>query len=193
VTAVVFDVGETLVDETRGWERAADAVGVPRFTLRGVLGGLAARGEPHTDVWRILGVDAPDATVAPGHSELYDDALPALGALRSAGLRLGAAGNMPAAFEALVQPLVDVIGSSQRWGVDKPAPAFFARIAEEMGVAPGEIAYVGDRVDNDVLPARAAGMMAIHVRRGPWGYLQEPPQDVPSVQSLDEVLELVRG
>jgi hypothetical protein len=33
VTAVVFDVGETLVDETGMWEeRAADAAGVPRFT-----------------------------------------------------------------------------------------------------------------------------------------------------------------
>jgi HAD superfamily hydrolase (TIGR01509 family) len=193
VKAVVFDVGETLVDETRGWERAADAVGVPRFTLMGVLGGLAARGEPHTEVWRILDVEAPGAAVAPGHSELYDDALPALGALRAAGFRLGAAGNMPAAFEALLQPLVDVIGSSQRWGVDKPSPAFFARIAEEMGVAPQEIAYVGDRVDNDVLPARSAGMMAIHVRRGPWGHLNEPPDDVASVRSLGEVLELVGG
>ncbi len=40
MTAVVFDVGETLVDETGMWERAADAAGVPRFTLMGVLGGL---------------------------------------------------------------------------------------------------------------------------------------------------------
>src|SRR5205814_314498 len=55
VTAVVFDVGETLVDETAMWERAADACGVPRFTLMGVLGGLAARGEDHRRVWSLLG------------------------------------------------------------------------------------------------------------------------------------------
>ena len=48
VKAVVFDVGETLIDETGLWERAADAAGVPRFTLMGVLGGLAARGERHS-------------------------------------------------------------------------------------------------------------------------------------------------
>jgi HAD superfamily hydrolase (TIGR01509 family) len=193
VKAVVFDVGETLVDETRGWERAADAVGVPRFTLMGVLGGLAARGEPHTEVWRILGLDEPPVTVAPGHSELYDDALPALRTLRTAGLRVGAAGNMPAAFEELLRPHVDAIGSSQRWGVNKPEPAFFARIAEELDTPAEEIAYVGDRVDNDVLPAREAGMMAIHIRRGPWAHLHETPEGVPSVRSLDEVLELVRG
>jgi len=193
VKAVVFDVGETLVDETRSWERLADAAGVPRFTLMGVLGGLAARGEAHSDVWRILGVDAPETDLAPGHSELYDDALPTLAALHAAGLRVGVAGNMPAAFEELLRPHVDAIGSSGRWGVTKPSAEFFARIAEEMDAAPAEIAYVGDRVDNDILPALAAGMMAIHVRRGPWAHLHEPPEDVPAVRSLDEVLELVRG
>ena len=55
--AVFFDVGETLVDETRMWERAADEVGVSRFTLMGVLGGLAARGEPHARTWEILEVE----------------------------------------------------------------------------------------------------------------------------------------
>jgi len=39
-------------------------------------------------------------------------------------------------------------------------------------LAAAELAYVGDRVDNDVLPAAAAGMVAVHVRRGPWGRLQ---------------------
>ncbi|MDX6448772.1 MAG: hypothetical protein QOD08_1235, partial [Gaiellaceae bacterium] len=48
--AVVFDVGETLFDETGIWERAADGAGVPRFTFMGVLGGLAARGEHHDRV-----------------------------------------------------------------------------------------------------------------------------------------------
>ena len=38
-----------------------------------------------------------------------------------------------------------------------------------------ELAYVGDRVDNDVLPAAAAGLVAVHVRRGPWGRLQRTP------------------
>ncbi len=36
--AVVFDVGETLVDETRYWDEWADWLGVPRFTFFAVLG-----------------------------------------------------------------------------------------------------------------------------------------------------------
>jgi hypothetical protein len=44
------------------WERAADAAGVPRFTLMGVLGGLAARGEHHDRVWELLGVEHAAST-----------------------------------------------------------------------------------------------------------------------------------
>ena len=56
-----------------------------------------------------------------------------------------------------------------------------------MGVAPEKIAYVGDRVDNDVGPALAAGMVGVHIRRGPWGYLQEPPAGAIRIRSLDEL------
>jgi len=66
---------------------------------------------------------------------------------------------------------VDVVASSERWGVEKPSPAFFARVAEAAGVDCAAIAYVGDRLDNDVMPARAAGMFTVFVRRGPWGHL----------------------
>ena len=42
--AVVFDAGETLIDETRTWEAVADAAGIPRFTFMAALGGLIAAG-----------------------------------------------------------------------------------------------------------------------------------------------------
>ena len=68
-----------------------------------------------------------------------------------------------------------MISSSDTLGVRKPDLRFFDHIVELAGCLPGEVAYVGDRVDNDVLPALAAGLVAIHVRRGPWGRLQRTP------------------
>jgi HAD superfamily hydrolase (TIGR01509 family) len=185
VKAVVFDVGETLVDETAMWERAADAAGVPRFTLMGVLGGLAARGAHHGDAWALLGVEQPATTWEP--ADFYPDALRAIERLRSVGLRVGAVGNTPAQTEDVLREHVDVLGSSERWGVAKPEPAFFQRIVAETGFDPEEIAYVGDRVDNDVEPALAAGMVAVHVRRGPWGHLHQPPPAAVRICSLDEL------
>ena len=185
--AVVFDVGETLIDETGMWERAADVVGVPRFTLMGVLGGLAARGEHHSKVWSMLGVDSPASTWR--QADFYPDALPCLRRLRSAGLRVGAAGNVPLGSEEPLREHVDFVGSSGLWGVEKPAPEFFGRLTAETGFETEEIAYVGDRVDNDVELSLAAGMVAVHIRRGPWGLLHEPPSASIRIESLDELPE----
>jgi FMN phosphatase YigB (HAD superfamily) len=185
VTAVVFDVGETLVDETRNWERAADACGVPRFTLMALVGASIERGESHRRPFELLGVEPPRDSFL--HDQLYPDALPCLRALRERGLLVGAVGNMAVDHEAMIQPHVDFVGSSERWGVEKPSPAFFARVVSEAGRPAAEIAYVGDRVDNDVCPALDAGMVAVHVKRGPWGYLYEAPPEAIRIESLDEL------
>ncbi|HET7182253.1 MAG TPA: HAD family hydrolase, partial [Candidatus Limnocylindrales bacterium] len=66
----------------------------------------------------------------------------------------------------------EFIGTSAGWGIEKPAPAFFDRIARELALPPHAIAYVGDRLDNDVRPSKAAGMLAVFIRRGAWGWLQ---------------------
>src|SRR6266568_1456634 len=115
---VCFDVGETLIDETGMWERAADVAGVPRFTLMGVLGGLAARGEHHNGVWELLRVEHPASDW--DAFDFYPDALACLARLRACGLRVGAVGNTPESAEAMLRPHVDFVGSSARWGAHKP-------------------------------------------------------------------------
>jgi FMN phosphatase YigB (HAD superfamily) len=57
--------------------------------------------------------------------------------------------------------------------------------------APAEVAYVGDHAVNDTEPALAAGMVAVHIRRGPWGYLLEPPSAAIRIRSLDELPEVL--
>jgi FMN phosphatase YigB (HAD superfamily) len=185
VTAVVFDVGETLVDETRAWERVADACGVPRFTLMALVGAAIERGESHSRAFELLGVSRPFGAFTSG--DLYPDALPCLRRLRELGLLVGAVGNMPEANEDVVREHLDFVGSSERWGVEKPAPEFFDRVALEAGRASTDIAYVGDRVDNDVLPAKRAGMVAVHIRRGPWGVLHDGAVADAQIESLDEL------
>ena len=189
VKAVVFDVGETLVDETRYWGDWAARLGVPRFTFFGVLGGLIARGEDHRGVFDIVapGLDPLDAIEQRGRdgyfeghggwfgeADLYPDVVATLGTLRERGYLVGLAANQPeGAVESLARLGVraDLVGSSAEWEVWKPSPLFFRKVAELAGCEPGEIAYVGDRVDNDVIPSATAGMVAVFVKRGPWAYL----------------------
>ncbi|QUD88667.1 HAD family hydrolase [Phenylobacterium montanum] len=209
ITAVVFDVGETLVDETRHWGEWADWMGVPHLTLFAALGAVIARGQHHRQVFQLLrpgfDVEAAEASrLAAGWryrflpGDFYPDALPCLAALRAGGLRIGLAGNQPeAAEEALHEAGVqaDFIASSARWGVEKPSPAFFDKVIEAAGRPAGEIAYVGDRLDNDVLPARAAGLAAVFLRRGPWGLLHalgpEAAQADIQLESLDGLAEIL--
>ena len=188
--AVVFDVGETLVNEERYWRGAAAKVGVEPHVLWAALGLTIARGEEHRRVYDYLGVEAPDGLTYYDGDDFYPDALPCLAELRARELYLGIAGNQSHELEEWVRAQaldVDLVASSARWGVHKPSPEFFERIVVETGFAPGEIAYVGDRVDNDVAPARAAGMLAVHVRRGPWGFLQDGSEADIRVDSLAEL------
>lgn len=62
---------------------------------------------------------------------------------------------------------VDLIGTSDDWGASKPDIAFFDRVTEVVPFTAEEILYVGDRVDNDLRPAVAAGMPTALVHRGP--------------------------
>jgi FMN phosphatase YigB (HAD superfamily) len=205
VRAVVFDVGETLVDETRAWSIWADHLGVPRLTFFSALGASILEGGHHHDPMRLfrpgIDVDAESAALrAAGLSwhasaeDLYPDALRCLRALTDLGYRLGVAANQPAEVAEVFRTLgVDfqLVGMSAAWGLHKPDPAFFARVADELRLPPEAIAYVGDRVDNDVRPAAAAGMLAVFVRRGPWGWIQaghdDPPEADIVVGSLAEL------
>jgi HAD superfamily hydrolase (TIGR01662 family) len=113
-----------------------------------------------------------------GEEDLYPDARPCLAALREQGLLVGLAGNQTARAEVILRALelpVDVIGTSDGWGVEKPSVGFFDRVVAEAGCPAGQVLYVGDRLDNDIRPAQAAGMPTALVRRGPWGYILVDP------------------
>lgn len=185
IRAVFFDVGETLVNETRVWAAWADWLGISHLTLFAILGGVIERDEHHLRALELVqpGFDLAkeeDARAAAGLSntirpeDLYSDALPCLETLRAEGYWLGIAGNQGPRAEAVLRRLglpINMVASSASWGAEKPSPEFFAKLVEAGGFPPHQIAYVGDRLDNDILPARAAGMVAVFLRRGPWGHL----------------------
>lgn len=56
----------------------------------------------------------------------------------------------------------------------------------------GEVLYVGDRLDNDIMPAAAAGLRTALIRRGPWGIIQEddPEADRVLTMRIDSLAEL---
>lgn len=185
IDAVVFDVGETLLDDSREWGAWADWLGVPRHTFSAVLGAVTAEGRDNTETFEYF---RPGFNVANERAErekaglgeqiseddLYADVRPSLTALREQGIWVGIAGNQTQRAAELLRALdlpVDRLATSGEWGVAKPAAGFFERVITMAGVEPDRLLYVGDHRDNDVLPAKAAGLRAALIRRGPWGYL----------------------
>jgi FMN phosphatase YigB (HAD superfamily) len=191
--AVFFDVGETLVDEQRYWRAVAEAAGLGPHVLWAALGMTIARTEEHSELWRHLGVDRPSGaweSIVYSADDLYPDALPCLERLRAGGLVVGIAGNQTAALEAWARASelpADIVTGSASLGVRKPAAAFFARLVDLAGVTASEVVYVGDRADNDAEPALAAGLAAVHLRRGPWGMLQPTPEGAIAIESLAQL------
>jgi FMN phosphatase YigB (HAD superfamily) len=127
-------------------------------------------------------------------ADLYPDALDCLRSLRAAGFLVGVAGNQLYLGDELGRELrlpVDLVASSVTLGTEKPDAEFFLQLCREAGVQPSEAAYVGDRVDNDVLPAKRAGMVAVFIRRGPWGHLHatwpEVDQADVRIESLSQL------
>jgi FMN phosphatase YigB (HAD superfamily) len=211
IEAVVFDVGETLVDETIEYHGWADWLGVPRHTFSAVFGGVVAAGRNHLEAFEYFkpGFDLEherraraEAGRPEGYSErdFYPDARPTLTALREAGYLVIIAANQTRQSHARLESMnlpVDLVTTSDTWGISKPDPRFFAKVVEvcrelRPGLEPGRICYVGDRLDNDLRPAWEAGLRTAHIRRGPWGFLHAEHPDLTAkadfrLESLTEL------
>lgn len=194
---VVFDVGEVLVDETRVWSTWAGIIGVSPLTLAAALGAAVSQGLEHPAAFAHV---APNVTWQEFEAEherryggfreedLYSDVRPCLSELHEAGVRIVIAGNQPARradqLRALHLPH-DALAMSDDLGHEKPGEAFFEAVVDLAGAPAEQVLHVGDRVDNDVLAAAAAGLRTCWLRRGPWGVLQDLPED----QDVDLVLD----
>ncbi|MFD0362745.1 HAD family hydrolase [Nocardia sp. GCM10030253] len=210
ISAVVFDVGETLVDETREYGTWADWLGVPRHTFAAVFGAVIAAGLDYRETFQVFqpGFDLDRERQARadagkpewfGEDDLYSDVRPALTKLREMGVWVGIVGNQTVRAGGLLRGLdlpTDFIATSDDWGIQKPAQGFFEKTIEAAGFPAEEIVYVGDRIDNDVTPAKKAGMRTAYILRGPWGWIHRNKQEVADlsdwqIRDLNELSGIV--
>jgi HAD superfamily hydrolase (TIGR01662 family) len=210
IKAVVFDVGETLVDESREYGTWADWLGVPRHTFSSAFGAVIALGLDYREAFQYFrpGFDlaaerarraAAGQPETFGESDLYPDARRAMRSLRDMGVWVGVAGNQTSRAGEILRKLdlpADLIATSDDWHAAKPDAAFFDALLRDAPCRANEIVYVGDRLDNDLKPAKAAGLLTAFIRRGPWGYIWDRHPDMESaadwrMETLAELPEIV--
>jgi putative hydrolase of the HAD superfamily len=129
---------------------------------------------------------------------------PLLEGLREQGLLLGLAANQPTrVIESLerrgIASLFGHTRVSGHHGYLKPDPRLFLRACAELGVDPDECIMVGDRVDNDIIPARRLGMLTVlfrtgrHAEQRPRGPDEMPDIEVSTVNELLDAIAVLRS
>jgi putative hydrolase of the HAD superfamily len=206
IEVVFFDIGGVMYDDTvyaRALNTALRTLGATftdadfddvyreaRAAQAGSFRELLAR--------RFLGPDADIGALEAEASKhwayppesLYADVRPCLDAL-AGRYRLGILANQPSAVKDAIRrdgldDAFEVWGVSDDVGFSKPDPRLFSHVLDVAGVAPEASVMVGDRLDYDVRPAKAAGMRTVWMLRG------EAPDD-PTPQQLAEADAAVRN
>jgi FMN phosphatase YigB (HAD superfamily) len=207
VTAVFFDVGSTIVDEARVWREWAARLGVPEASLVAELQEAIRLREHHRTLFerldRVAEAKQAERDLGPvtfDRGDLYADVETCFARLRDEGYLIGIAGNQPPQANERLRSLglpATILATSAEWGVEKPAAAFFERVADVARRPPREIAYVGDRIDNDVVPAARIGMVPVFLRRGLWAEIQagwpESGEARIRIESLHELPAALRS
>ena len=142
--AIYFDVGETLIDETRLMRIWADTLGVGHDEFMAALDEVIFNNEPIRRVFERLrpGFDVAAARAQRRRNgsdffiearDLYADARPCLATLKQQNLFVGIAGNQPPTAKAALVSFgldADLITTSAELGVDKPKAEFFQKILD---------------------------------------------------------------
>lgn len=193
-----FDVGSTLIDESRANEhRILDAIAGTGLSYEQVYAQavqLARRNVAHP--LKRLGLP-----ITPWHSEdeiVYPQAAECL-ALLHEKYRIGIIANQkPGTASRMEQhglsQYLDLIIASAEEGVEKPDLEIFELALKRANCLPESAAMIGDRLDNDIAPAKRLGLKTIWIRQG-FGGMGTPltGKDAPDycVNNLEELFELL--
>lgn len=102
---------------------------------------------------------------------IFDDVIPALDELATAGFRLAVISNWDERLRLLLRRLeldrwFEALVISSEVGFAKPSPVIFNEAAAKLALPPESILHVGDSAELDVSGARAAGFQSVRIERG---------------------------
>ena len=195
---VFFDIGSTLVDEQEAYDhRIRDMIAGTDLTFEEVHAKrieLALQGlDGNSAIIKFFGL-----AKTPWHSEdetLYADVDRVLRDLKSHGYKLGIIANQaPGAAERLsnwgIADCFSVIASSSELGVAKPDPQNYEKAIAMAGCTASQAVMIGDRLDNDIIPAKQYGMQTVWIRQGLAAYQPKELGDGYADYTIDNLSEL---
>ncbi len=198
-----FDIGSTLVDETEAYNhRIREAIEGTDITFEEFCEKRVyfAKQNLKSDIEAIkyFGLTKP-----PWHKEdeiPYPDTMSVLETMRERGYRLGIIANQSLGTADRLQgwgilDFFDVIMASAEEGIAKPSPEIFLRALEKARCPAENTAMIGDRLDNDIAPAKALGMTTVWVKQGysaysaPRGENEKPDFTIDGIAKLENIFK----
>ena len=186
---IFFDLGSTLLDESRAERRRVEETVADSDVTYEAFSEAALHAARRNENGYKAALERFGLTKTRWRTEeevLYPETVELLERL-SGQYRLGVIANQePGAEQRLerfgIRRFFDVIVCSAEAGAAKPDPRIFLMALEQADCPPERAAMVGDRLDNDVVPAKKMGMWAVWVRQG-MGGLAAPrtPEEEPDV------------
>lgn len=168
-----FDIGSTLVDESLVYEYRfggiANASGKStEYIYDKAMEFYRQNKKGDKEVASMLGVKAPAWDKK--RERLYPDAEEVLINLHEK-YKIGVIANQMYGTEERLEAFgirrfIDVVVASAEEGVEKPDRRIFEIAFERAGCSPEEAVMIGDRIDNDIVPAKKLGMKTVWMKQG---------------------------
>ena len=199
---IFFDVGSTLIDESVAYNhRIQDMIAGTRLSLEEVYKKrleFSQQGlDGNSEIISYYGLKK-----TPWHSDderPYSDAQKVLEHLKDRGYKLGIIANQ---ISGLADRLnnwgmanyFSVIASSSDLGVSKPNCKIFEKALSMAGCKVCNSVMIGDRLDNDIIPAKQCGMQTIWLKNGLASY---QPRELGNgyadmiIESLTELINIL--
>ena len=200
---IFYDIGSTLIDETECYNhRIRDAIAGTDITFeefnekRIFFAKQNLKGD--IEALKFFGL-----TKTPWHFEdesPYEEAEAVLNALCERGYSIGVIANQAPGTEKRLEnwglmKYIKLVTASAEEGVAKPDSEIFLRALNRADCLPENAVMIGDRIDNDIEPAKKLGMKTIWVRQG-FSIYQQPENDIQTadhiVDSLRDILEILK-
>ena len=192
-----FDVGSTLIDESLAYENRLRSIAkianvTYEYVYETAMGFYRQNKKGDLETMKLLNVERPEWRQE--DEVLYEDTEACLKKL-SNKYKIGVIANQSlGTAERLdkfgILQYIDLVIASAEEGVAKPDKRIFEIALKRTNCKPEQAVMIGDRIDNDIVPAKKLGMNTIWIKQGFGRYWNISSDEEKADYEVDNLIDI---